>query len=872
VGGVGGLGAGFAGAFGVRAVTQLVDGSTRITNALKVAGLEGKELADTYERLGKIAMDNGANFESIAGLYAKTSQAAKTLGVSTADVEEFTRRMAVGLRASGTDAGAASAGLMQLNQAMQSGLLRGDEFNSVMENLPVVARAIAEGFGVTTGELRKMAEAGELDAKRVFRAFMEGSKGLDAQAAKTSMTFSQSFENIKTALTIAAGEFNKTTGASQAFADAVNNIVIPAITAFGDGIAEAARKNREAQKDLESIAGFLGLDTAAQNAIDAMRDLGREADPLVQAFQRAQAGIRAARQAVSGDLTGVTSDFSAAMQSLRADGQGAVADELAGAFIALAMKIETGTAAATDFDAVIAKLVNTNDAMADAVAGKLELIQAKFAEAGKAAQASFDEAGKALADALGAKAIATIDALEEKLGAAMPDAVGRLTTALKEAVTIMAEMDATTAKTLGQLQQFSTFSLGQLNTGVMPNFGMSTNPSPSAFGGGGSAVSDYVSQVVKAESGGNASAKNPLSSATGLGQFIESTWLNLFRKHFPAEAANMSEKRMLELRQDPDISTKMIEAYASENAAILRQAGVAVNTAALHLAHFLGPQGAAAVLTAAPGTPVSQLLSQDAIAANPTILGGGATAGDVVGYGQRRAGAYATEEAEVRAVGDAWADMRENAIVPATQAVEEQASAYGGLGQIGVTALRGIAGALSDGKITAQEMLGIVIDIVDQLLQAGSAAGGISLGGGGGGGGGLGGIVGLVGGLFGFAKGGVAAHGRPLKTFAKGGISRSAAIFGEAGPEAAVPLPDGQSIPVSFTKIPTPQVPVSQQARPQVVELRVVGEPGPMFNAHVETVSRDTSVKVTRAGLGEYDKTLNGSFGKRMNMAQRRQM
>lgn len=64
----------------------------------------------------------------------------------------------------------------------------------------------------------------------------------------------------------------------------------------------------------------------------------------------------------------------------------------------------------------------------------------------------------------------------------------------------------------------------------------------------------------------------------------------------------------------------------------------------------------------------------------------------------------------------------------------------------------------------------------------------------------FGGGTGLLGTIFGFAKGGVAAHGRPqpMQTFARGGVSRTAAIFGEAGPEAAVPLPDGRRIPVDL--------------------------------------------------------------------------
>lgn len=67
-----------------------------------------------------------------------------------------------------------------------------------------------------------------------------------------------------------------------------------------------------------------------------------------------------------------------------------------------------------------------------------------------------------------------------------------------------------------------------------------------------------------------------------------------------------------------------------------------------------------------------------------------------------------------------------------------------------------------------------------------------------GGGGLFGGLLGGIGKLFGFADGGIAARGKPVKTFARGGVSRSAAIFGEAGPEAAVPLPDGRRIPVAL--------------------------------------------------------------------------
>lgn len=114
---------------------------------------------------------------------------------------------------------------------------------------------------------------------------------------------------------------------------------------------------------------------------------------------------------------------------------------------------------------------------------------------------------------------------------------------------------------------------------------------------------------------------------------------------------------------------------------------------------------------------------------------------------------------------------------------------------IATNALSSFISDLREGKSGAEALSNVLNSVLDQVIQIGikSLVGGIFGGGGGG-----------IGALFGFANGGIAAHGKPLPTFARGGVSRSAAIFGEAGPEAAVPLPDGRSIPVKFVGAPGP--------------------------------------------------------------------
>lgn len=172
-------------------------------------------------------------------------------------------------------------------------------------------------------------------------------------------------------------------------------------------------------------------------------------------------------------------------------------------------------------------------------------------------------------------------------------------------------------------------------------------------------IDKFARDVVVAESGGRADAKNPLSTATGIGQFIESTWLRLFRQEFPDRAASLNKAAILALRTNAQDSFVIIKAYARENAAVLKAAGQSATEANLQLAHFLGAQGAINVLKAAPGTPVSQVLPANVIAANQQILGGGATVDDVIRYAEARTRATEADKAGKAAMSDLLGTQRE---------------------------------------------------------------------------------------------------------------------------------------------------------------------------------------------------------------------
>ncbi len=135
---------------------------------------------------------------------------------------------------------------------------------------------------------------------------------------------------------------------------------------------------------------------------------------------------------------------------------------------------------------------------------------------------------------------------------------------------------------------------------------------------GGNSV---VDKIIGAESGGNATAKNPNSSATGAGQFISSTWMNMVKKYRPDVAEGKTASEVLALRNDPSLSREMTTRYTQENADYLKNQGIPQTDGNVYLAHFLGPGGAARVLKGDPSASVASIVGEGVVNANPFLKG-----------------------------------------------------------------------------------------------------------------------------------------------------------------------------------------------------------------------------------------------------------
>jgi hypothetical protein len=114
----------------------------------------------------------------------------------------------------------------------------------------------------------------------------------------------------------------------------------------------------------------------------------------------------------------------------------------------------------------------------------------------------------------------------------------------------------------------------------------------------GPAIDTVVEQIIGVESNGDPNVKNKRSSATGLGQFLNETWLDLIRAHRPDLARGRGEDEILELRRDAKVAGEITTRFTERNAAMLRRRGLPVTPGTLYLAHFAGGAGAVAILSA----------------------------------------------------------------------------------------------------------------------------------------------------------------------------------------------------------------------------------------------------------------------------------
>ena len=275
------------GLFGLTQGTQLIadlsrmtDTYTNLTSRMKLAVGEGQAFETGMEDIQRTANDTGTALESVGELYITLNRATKELNLSQKEVADLTDTISKSFLVSGASSQAADAAITQLAQGLQSGVLRGDEFNSVMEQSPRLAQAMTDALGVTRGELRAMAEDGKLSTETIVNALQSQAQAIADEAERMPDTIGRSAQRVKNEFLLAIGEMDEGFGVSEKMAASLNHIAenmdavintlelagevataalirrfVPAVVTSGSAMLAAARNGTLFSASLTGVAG-----------------------------------------------------------------------------------------------------------------------------------------------------------------------------------------------------------------------------------------------------------------------------------------------------------------------------------------------------------------------------------------------------------------------------------------------------------------------------------------------------------------------------------------------------------------------------------------------------------------------------------------
>jgi tape measure domain-containing protein len=272
-------------ALGALMVHQFIKGAdaiTKVENQLKLVTTSTQEFVFAMEKLQKISINTYSDLNANTKLYTALSGTFASMGRSQTEAFTMIQRFQKALASTNPTIKEAESATLQFTQAMGSGVLRGEEFNSIMENGRGVALVLANALGVNVGQLRSMAHEGELTSDVVMKAFEDMGDSIDNNFSKRVVSVEQSFQNLGTASIIVLDKLNKGIGSGisklAVWSDEVGKSK-SATEQFATVVNDFAKGLKEVDDNLVSLLGSLalmGVAFKAAKSITALRKAGKD--------------------------------------------------------------------------------------------------------------------------------------------------------------------------------------------------------------------------------------------------------------------------------------------------------------------------------------------------------------------------------------------------------------------------------------------------------------------------------------------------------------------------------------------------------------------------------------------------------------------
>ena len=208
-------------AFGVREIIRAGDTFVNVQNRMMALSGSAEKTAGAMAHMKRIANESRSDFDAIGTLFTRLTIATQELGVSQNDIAKATQTVANTFVIAGAESSEAANSARQLAQGLASGALRGDELRSVMENNVILSNLLADGLGITIGQLRDFGKEGKLTAQAILPILINSVDETTKTVQNMDLTIGQSMTLLRTNFTTLIGEFENATGVFGKSANAV---------------------------------------------------------------------------------------------------------------------------------------------------------------------------------------------------------------------------------------------------------------------------------------------------------------------------------------------------------------------------------------------------------------------------------------------------------------------------------------------------------------------------------------------------------------------------------------------------------------------------------------------------------------------------
>ena len=308
--------------YGIKETLKIADSYKRANDRLKLLIGNVTEYERIQRKLQKNAIETGSSFEASVEVFQRARVGLKDLGKSDEDIAKVVKGVQQLGVIGGTATSSMNAGLLQLGQAFSAGTVRTEEFNSILENIPFLAKSAADGFGITQGQLRSLVLEGKVSSADFFEAISSQLTKVDEDFQKLPNNLAKATGQFRETAKVFIGEVNDQTDAIERLSNFVSFLAknIDALAAAGLAVVILKIATSIKALSLALVANPFGLIVAGVAAVAfAVVKYSKEIKKGLVAFQAGITDLSARALNAIGIISDETLDFAQRRVKIRVD-------------------------------------------------------------------------------------------------------------------------------------------------------------------------------------------------------------------------------------------------------------------------------------------------------------------------------------------------------------------------------------------------------------------------------------------------------------------------------------------------------------------------------------------------------------------------